>query len=229
MRQLERELLKKQTRGRKAKKSNRSKKRVQSDSSCDSSDSSPESRSRLSSSSSDSQSRSPEKDRKPKYDRRHQIKKDATSLIVYLVKLLQLSYKRGKRVKGIISHLLVMSEKVESGYYKFECLVGYDDECREMASEKGMRSFGEIHPAAVLRFLSYDSTANAKRQQGGHQSQAQPRKQEARGSCFKFNASGCSSSNCQFQHACMFCGDGSHDSQSCRKGKSGPSGGNKGN
>ena len=72
VRQLERELLKKQTRGRKSKKSSRSKKRQPSESPCSSSDSSASSKSRASSSSFDSSSRSrsrgrdASKDRKPK-------------------------------------------------------------------------------------------------------------------------------------------------------------------
>ena len=235
VRQLEKELRKRQTRGRKSKKTSRNKKGRSAGSSSDSADSSTGSRDESSSSSTDSARRSPDKskDKKPKYDRRRQLKKgeslkNATSLIVYLVKLLQKSYKKGKRVKGLISHLLVMAEKVESGYYKFECLVGYDDECREVASEKGMGSFGEIRPAAVLRFLSYDSTASARRQQSQGGQQSQLKKHEARGFCFKFNASGCNSANCQFRHVCMFCGESGHGSQTCRKGKAGSTGG-KGN
>ena len=109
--------------------------------------------------------------------------RNSTSLIVYLVKMLQSSYKQGKRVKGLISHLLVMAEKVELGYYRMESLVGYDDECREVASEKGMRAFAEIRPAGVLRFLSYDSTMGAKRQQGQQGQWSQNKKQESRGFC----------------------------------------------
>ena len=222
VRQLERELLKKQSRGRKSTRSDRWKKKHQSESSDSSVDSVSRSASRSSSSSSsDSASRSPAKgrERKPKYDRRRQTKKgdslkNSTSLIVYLVKLLQSSYKKGKRVKGLISHLLVVSEKVESGYYKTDSLVGYDDECQDLASKKGMRAFGEIRPAAVLCFLSYDSTTGAKRQQG---QQGQAKKQETKGYCFKYNASCCSNSNCQFRHSCMFCGEGSHGSQGCKK------------
>ena len=110
--------------------------------------------------------------------------KNSTSLIVYLAKLLQSSYKKGKEVKGLISHLLVLAEKVESGFYRMKSLVGYDDECREVASEKGVQAFGKIRPSAVLRFLSYDSMLGAKRQHG-QQSQSQSKKQETRGYCFK--------------------------------------------
>ena len=145
--------------------------------------------------------------------------KNSISLLVYLIKLLHKSHKRGKHVKGLIDHLLVMAEKAESGYYKIECLTGYNDECSETASEKGMRSFSEIRPAAILRFLSYDSTTSARRQ-SGQPPQTTGRKQEGRGFCFKFNASGCSSSNCQFKPICMFCNDNSHGSQACKKGKS---------
>ena len=238
VRQLEKELLKQQTRGRKVTKSGRSKKKHRTPEPSDSSDGSDSSSSRSPSSSSDSDraSRSPKPatEKKGKYDRRRQSKKGDTinnsiTLLVYLVKLLKSSYKKGKRVRGLINHLLVMSEKAESGYYKLECLQGYDDECREAASEKGIGSFGEIRAAAVLRFLSYDSTTMAKRQQtqggqGGH-----TKRQESRGLCFKFNAAGCSSAGCQFKHVCMFCGEQSHGSQNCRKGKSGGQSGNKGN
>ena len=41
----------------------------------------------------------------------------AESLLVYLIRLLRRCYKRGKRVGGLINHLLVMSEKAETGYY----------------------------------------------------------------------------------------------------------------
>ena len=117
-----------------------------------------------------SRSTSPKREKKLKYDRKLQVKKgdslkNAVSLRVYLIKLLRSSHKKRKHVRGLIDHLLVMAEKVESGYYKMECLTGYDDQCREKASEKGIRSFGEIRPAAVLRFLSYDSTTNARHQQ----------------------------------------------------------------
>ena len=239
VRQLEKELRKQQTRGRKSTKSDRKKKRHTPEPS-ETSDSDDSSRSRSPSSSSDSDrgswSRSPKasSEKKGKYDRRRQMKrgdkiKNSITLIVYLVKLLQSSYKKGKRVRGLISHLLVMAEKAESGYYKLECLQGYGEECRENASERGITSFGEIRAAAVLRFLSYDSTTGAKRNQVQGGQIGQVKKQDSKGSCFKFNASGCHSTTCQFRHVCMFCGDSSHGSQSCRKGKSGSQSGNKGN
>ena len=224
--QLEKELLDRKVRGRKPTKS-RKKKPVRVESPSDSSDDDESSRSTLPSDSSSSssdrgrRSPSPKTEKRGKYDRRRQTKKgdnlkNSISILVYLIKLLRTSCKKGKRVRGLIDHLLVMAAKPESGYYKMEFHVGYDDDCREIASEKGVRA------AAVLKFLSYDSTIVAKRQ-GPQQSQGQ--KQEGKGYCFKFNAAGCSSTRCQFRHICMFCGDGSHGGQSCKRGRAAPSAG----
>ena len=101
-------------------------------------------------------STSREGSRRGKYDRKRQMDKgdvveSAEGLLVYLIRLLRRCYKRGKRVRGLIDHILVMAEKAETGYYKLASLVGYDDECREIASEKGLSSFGDIKPSTVLK------------------------------------------------------------------------------
>ena len=120
---------------------------------------------------------------------------------------------------GLIDHLLVMTEKAETGYYQLACLVRYDDECREIASGKGLRLFGGVKPSTVLKFLCYDSTNSARRQHGSQATHSGQRKrQEPKGFCFKFNGSGCNTSSCQLKHT-MFCGDSSHGSQACKKGK----------
>ena len=178
-------------------------------------------------------SESADRSKKGKYDRKRQMERgdtidNADMLLVYLIRLLRKYYKRGKRVGGLIDHVLVMAEKNETGYYKLASLVGYDDECREVASEKGLKTFGDVKPSTVLKFLCYDSTKSAKNQgvqQGQNQTNpGQRRKSEGKGSCFKFNGSGCHSHSCQFEHACMFCGDTAHGSQGCRERKIGSSG-----
>ena len=172
-------------------------------------------------------SKSVDRSKKGKYDRKRQMEsgekiEKAESLLVYLVRLLRCCYKRGKRVAGLIDHLLVMAEKTETGYYKLASLIGYDDECSEIASDKGLRSFWEVKPSTVLKFLCYDSTNNTKHQPGGQvPQQALRKRKDPKGLCFKFNGSGCSNSSCQFKHCCMFYDDLSHSSQGCRKGKSG--------
>ena len=202
---------------------------VSSDSDSYSSDSS--ARSVSSSSSDDGRRSSSEKKKKAskkrtKYNRKHQLRgktiKNADTLLVCLVKLLRRSYRKGKDVSGLIDHLLVMSEKTETGMYKLECLLGYDDECREQANEGGIKTFGEIKPATVLRFLSYDNTLSAKKQsQGGQSPQSQGKKTSQRGFCYDYNSSmGCDSSACNFRHTCMFCGSGNHGSTGCKRGKS---------
>ena len=108
-------------------------------------------------------------------------------LIVCLIRLLRCCHKKGKDVSGLIDHLLVMAEKTETGYYKPECLTGYDDECREHANERGIKSFSEIKPATVLRFLSYDNTTAARKQaqaQPGQIGQSQAKKSGQKGYCF---------------------------------------------
>ena len=164
------------------------------------------------------------KKKRTKYNRKHQLGrkpiKNADTLLVCLVKLLRKAYKKGKDVGGLIDHLLVMAEKTESGYYKLECLTGYDDDCRERANEEGIKSFGEINAATVLRFLSYDSTA-AARKQSVSQTQTQGKKSSQRGYCFNFNSqSGCDGAGCNFRHVCMFCGDSTHGSVGCKRSKS---------
>ena len=187
--------------------------------------------SRAASSSSSDRSRHASPDKKKKaakkrtnYSRKHQLKgkvvKNADMLLVCLVKLLRRSYKKGKDVAGLIDHLLVMAEKTETGYYKLECLVGYDDDCREHANERGIKSFAEIKPATVLRFLSYNLTTAARKQaQAGQSIQFQGKKSGHKGFCYDFNSYvGCDNLWCNFRHTCMFCGSSSHGSTICKRG-----------
>ena len=192
---------------------------TESETSSDSDDDSSSAGSRSASSSSSAASRhaSPEKKTKStkkrtKYNRKHQLKgkavKNANMLIVCLVRLLRRCYNKGKDVGDLINHLLVMAEKTETGMYQLDCLLGYDDECREHANERGIKSFAEIKPATVLRFLSYDSTTAARKQsQNSQSSQAQSKKSGQRGFCYDFNTQvGCDNGACNFRHTCMFCG-----------------------
>ena len=237
---LERRLQKKGTRESRKKKSGKSKKlpnpksssesgsESSSDSESDTSES--ESRSASSSSSDSSRQASPDKKKKAskkrtKYNRKHQLQgktvKNADMLIVCLVRLLRRCYKKGKDVSGLIDHLLVMAEKTETGMYKLECLIGYDDECREHANERGIKTFAEIKPATVLRFLSYDQTMAAKKQtQAGHTGQTQVKKTSQRGFCYDYNSQvGCDNTACNFRHTCMFCGSNNHGTTNCKRGK----------
>ena len=203
---------------------------------CDSSSSGSDtdrSRSRSSSSSSEcsvgrsSPAKKSSKKKRRRYNRKHQMSdskpvRSADMILVCLVKLLRRCYRRGRDVGGLIDHLLVMEEKTESGYYKLDCLLGYDDECRQTANEKGLKSFGNIKPATMLQFLSYDSTTAVKRQAGqsGQSTQSQGTRSVQKGFCFSFNAQhGCDNSGCGFRHVCMFCGDSNHGSTNCKKGK----------
>ena len=211
---------------------------------CDSGDSSSDisreaSRSSSSSSSDVATHSSPEKKKKgtkkrrTKYDRKHQLKgkpmKNADTILVCLIRLLKRCYRRGRRVEGLIDHLLVMAEKAETGMYKLDCLIGYDDECRENANEKGLKSFGKIEAATVLRFLSYDSTAAAKRQ-GAQAVQPQAKRSGLKGYCFSFNSQGgCDGAGCNFKHICMFCGESNHGATGCKRGKGAGGRSNKGN
>ena len=199
----------------------------------DSSDSSSDSSRSSSSSSSSSSDRysSPEKKssskkKRSKYSRKHQIKdkkviESSMELVVYLVRLLRRCHKKGKEIGGLIEHLLVMVEKSEKEVYSLESMIGYDDECRDLANEKGVKSFGKIRPTSVLKFLSYDCTNVAKRQAAQKAGNKKPTQPAAKGCCFGFNGqAGCDGVGCAFKHQCMFCGDSSHGSMSCRKGKS---------
>ena len=167
------------------------------------------------------------KKKRNKYDRKHQLGKEKAvkkpeTIVVCLVKLLKECYGKGRTVTGLIDHLLVVAEKAETGYYQLDSLLGYDDECREIANREGLRSFGEIRPSTVLRFLCYDSTKGAKNQASGGPSH---KKSASKGMCFKFNTdAGCDVNSCQFRHACVFCYETGHGSTSCKRGKGGSSG-----
>ena len=92
---------------------------------------------------------------------------------------------------------------------------------RNSIAKEGLRSFGEIHPSTVLRFLAYDNTNVAKRQ-GVQATQQTQQTKKSRGMCFKYNAHiGCDGVGCPFRHACVFCYETSHGSTNCRKGKGG--------
>ena len=233
---LEKALREKKDRSRKEKRSSRPK-RVLTPESSDGSDSSESSDSSSDSARSSSRSSSswgdryssPEKKaskkKRSKYSRKHQLKdqkkvENTMQLVVYLIRLLRRCHKKGKEVGGLIEHLLVMAEKSEKEVYGLESLIGYDDECRELANERGVKSFGKIRPSSVLKFLSYDGTAVAKRQAAQKAVNKKSSPPAAKGVCFSFNTqSGCDGSGCAFKHQCMFCGDSSHGSMSCRKGK----------
>ena len=173
------------------------------------------------------------KKKRTKYSRKCQLKdgkpvKNADKL-KRIVTLLRRCYCKGKDVIGLINHLLVMSEKVESNFYKLDSLIGYDDECREAANELGIKAFREIQPESVLRFLRYDSTMAAKRQ-GSQASQSVIKKSGQKGYCFNQNTqTGCDSISCNFRHTCMFCGDSTHGSTGCKRGKGSSSRSSKGN
>ena len=125
------------------------------------------------------------------------------------VKLLKME----RNIKGLLQHLVMVTEKAEKVTFASDSLCKYDEAVHATASEKGFRSYGRIDPVTIFKFLTYDGTVAAERAKRA----AETNKKQARGcsgplyDCYAYNntSEGCKG-NGGFRHICSSCGAQNH-------------------
>ena len=140
-------------------------------------------------------------------------------------------YKKGKKIKGLLQHIVLIAEKAEPVYFTAEALSNYDESVKSAAHEIGPKVFKRADPTAIVKHLSYEGTVAAERARQG--SRATGRKRQGRGSgvyyaCYRYNyhVEGCKG-GCGYRHICASCGGQGHLGDDCSKKPGGNQGGRK--
>ena len=126
--------------------------------------------------------------------------------------------RKERNIKGLLQHLILVAEKAETGTFANDPSCKYDEAVRLNANERGLRSFGNIDPATIFKFLTYDGTLAAERARKSVEST----KRQGRGrssvmySCYAYNnaSEGCKG-NCGYRHICSSCGAQGHIFADC--------------
>ena len=121
--------------------------------------------------------------------------------------------KKERNIKGLLQHLVMVTEKAEKGMFASDSLCKYDEAVRNIASEKGLHSFSKIDPNTIFKFLTYDGTLAAERAKRA----TETGRRQGRGrsgvlyACYAFNnaSEGCKG-NCGYRHNCSSCGAQNH-------------------
>ena len=58
--------------------------------------------------------------------------------------------KKERNIKGLLQHLVMVTEKAEKGMFANDSLCRYDEAVRTTASEKGLHTFGKIDPTTSI-------------------------------------------------------------------------------
>ena len=137
-------------------------------------------------------------------------------LMCVSLRVLQDLLARGEDISGFINHLVVLSDKAETKFYRNDSLVAYDKAVRMAAAEKGIKKFAEVDSTLVMLHLGFDSAVS-------HRKPATTNSQKTKksGYCFRFNGPDtCGNQNCAYKHECSTCGDSSHGCYTCKRVKS---------
>ena len=121
--------------------------------------------------------------------------------------------KKEHNIKGLLQHLVLITEKAEKCMFANDSLCKYDEAVRATANEKGLRTFGKIDPTTIFKFLTYDGTLAAERAKHA----ADSNKKQSRGrsgamyACYAYNntSEGCKG-NCGYRHICSSGGAQNH-------------------
>ena len=134
-------------------------------------------------------------------------------------------YKKKKDIKGFLQHVVLIAEKAETRVFARESLIRYDESVKEAAKEKGIKVFGRVDPATIMRHLCYDGTQVAvSSKRSGNSGFANYRPAVPSGNhspnyaCLKYNFAreGCRNGrNCRYKHICSACSSSGHVNNDC--------------
>ena len=125
---------------------------------------------------------------------------------------------KGKDVLEFIDHMILVTEKADTGMFIPEAMIGYDKSVKKRVVKKGVTEFAKAENILIDRHFSYVNTkaaaaqrAAAKNAGAGRANPGQPK-----GPCNHFNlASGCVYQRCRYRHCCKICYSTTHGQSEC--------------
>ena len=123
-----------------------------------------------------------------------EVVKSYKKLMAVSLRVLQDLLAQGKDVSGIVSHLILISDKAETKSYRNENIVAYDKAVRMSAAQDGFHKFATVDSTIIMQHLGFDAAQNGQCQSTSTSAGSRPKKE---GYCYEFNGSAsCDGAKC---------------------------------